>query len=160
MTESILLERFRMESDLATQATGEASVADDFVQFCRELPVHARQAQDALWRLVMEGKVTDFQQHGESLLKTLEGAIKAVSVAAWREQLRDVLADLEEVRQEHLSRWPWFSQEDVERAKAEASRGETSDMEDALARIAGVSREEWDRKVDTYEQQKRTAGRQ
>ncbi len=110
-----------------------------------------------MWDLLKAHRVDELQQVGETILAGLDGAIQAVAAFAEHttQPLSGVQAELEEIRREHLDTWPWFRQEDLDQARAEATRGETVDMDDAFAAIAGVSREEWQRRVDAYEKQKR-----
>jgi len=144
MTINVLLERFRFESDLVADTAQATPSRKGLVQLCRELPAHARQAWESLWDLVRERRVDEFQEAGEAFLKSLDGAIKALSsLAKLGESVQGVQADLEQLREEHKERWPWFRKEDVLEALAESARGETLPVDDAFAQIAGVSREEW-----------------
>ena len=110
-----------------------------------------------LWDLVKARRVDDLQQVGETILAGLDAAIQTVAVLAKNsvEPLAGVGAELEQIRREHLDTWPWFRQEDLDQARAEAARGETVEMDDAFAAIAGVSRAEWQRRVEAYQQRQR-----
>jgi hypothetical protein len=160
MTPHASLERLELETDLlADQPKREKGPSDRLegaILICKELPAHARQASQDLWKLLKAKQVDDLQEGGERFLFALDLAIQVAEIYACNTAmpLGDVRADLKQIRQEHLDRWPWFKQEDLDQAAAEAARGETVDMEDAFAAIAGVSREEWDGRVEAYQRQK------
>ncbi len=170
MNEVLLLERCRMESKLLDQfAAGWNNGAEaipalelkQVVRLCKDLPAHFRQAQDALWDRIMAGLVDDFQKTGEEFLAALDealGLLRKVAGQAQNGTLGAVLAELEQMRQEHQERWPWFTQKDLDEARAEAARGETLELTDAFAEIAGVSRERFLEMVKAHEQRKRDMG--
>jgi len=162
--DSLLHDRLRLEANLIagiSLETGRPNQRDqDAILICKDLPAHARQARQSLWELLKARKVEDLQEAGETILATLDLAIRVVGAFANRTQepLRGVQAELEQIRQEHLDRWPWLTQEDLDKAREEAARGDTIDIDDAFPAIAGVSRAEWESKLEAYQQKKRSQG--
>jgi hypothetical protein len=159
MSYTILLERLRMESELVARAVKNSTASGksngkQVALLCEELPAHARQVQEFLWETIWAGPSEDFQEAGETFRQLLDEMIDTLGklTALSNGSLAGVQADLEKLRREHVERWPWFSQQDVDQARAEDARGETVDMDDAFAGIAGVSREEWQRRVEARKQ--------
>ncbi len=170
MSESLLLDRCQLESRLVSQATatwdnGVQNIPEferkQVLLLCRELPGHLRQAQNALWDKIKARQVFDFQRVGEEFLAVVEESIALTRKLADRFQngaLGAVLTELEQLQTEHQERWPWFSQKDVDEAREASARGETMELTDAFAQIAGVSREQFLEMVKAHEQRKREKG--
>jgi hypothetical protein len=160
MPDSPLLERFRLEAELVASSSQEPGPSQrvDALVICGDLPAHARQAMKSLWGLLKAKRVDDLQACGEQILSTLDLAIRVVGAFAdhTKEPLRGVQAKLEQIRQEHLDTWPWFRKEDLDQVQAELDRGETVDMDDVFPALAGVSREEWEKRLEARQRQKRS----
>ena len=155
MSTDVLVERFRLEADLLARTTAENGSTprkSAVLLLSKDLPVHARQAWESLWDLVRDGMLDDLQETGESFLVVLDQAIGVVRAFGdhTEEPLRGIQANLERLRQEHKDSWPWCSEQDLDDARAEIVRGETLEMDDAFAEIAGVSREEWLQRVEEH----------
>jgi hypothetical protein len=64
------------------------------------------------------------------------------------DEVAAAIRKLERAGEAHTNNWPWFRKEDEDEALAEYARGETVPLEEAFAQIAGVSKEEWRRRVE------------
>jgi hypothetical protein len=159
MSTDVLVERFRLEADLVartTQEDGQNRRLEPLLLICKDLPAHARQAWESLWTQVRDQMLEDLQEAGESFLLVLDQAIVVVGAFAehTEEPLRGIQADLEQLRQEHKDAWPWCSEDEMDEARAESARGETLELDEAFAEIAGVSREEWLHRVEQHKRRK------
>ena len=164
MSTDVLVERFRLEADLLTRTTaknGSARLESAFLLISKDLPVHARQAWESLWHRVRDNMLDDLQEAGESFLLVLDQAIATVGAFEdhTEEPLRGIQANLEQLRQEHKDSWPWCSEQDLDEVRAEIVRGETLEMDDAFAEIAGVRREEWLRRTEEHKRNQRADNR-
>jgi hypothetical protein len=160
MSNNLLLERLRLETELLEGGTADqtepGSVAD-LALLCGEIPAHARMCRDSLFRRLVKGRRADeLEAKGQSFLSCVRQARKALSGLAtvFGGPFHRIQSELEQIEQEHLDRWPWLRKEDLDQARAEADRGETADVEDAFAAMAGVSREEWENRVEAHRHRK------
>jgi len=151
---TLLLERSKMESRLLAKANARED-ASAILVLAREIPNHLRQAHGALWGLVRFGPVDVLQELGEAFQEILDETIGTLRQLSANNPhlagLAGVQAEVEQLRQEHQERWPWFRMEDLGQALAESARGETLELDDAFAQIAGISREDWLRRVEDYQ---------
>ena len=160
MSDNLLLERFQLETELLETRTSdqtEPSLVADLALLCEEIPAHARMSRESLFRrLVKTRRADELEEAGQLFLTCVRRARKIISelAAEFGTPFARIQAELEQIEQEHLDRWPWFRKEDLDQARAEADRGETVDVEDAFAAMAGVSREEWETRVEAYQRQK------
>ena len=163
MPNDLLLKWLRLESNFATEIAQDAKteandhgidrfVAESLVGRMRALSTDLRQSCEKLWKdQVRERMVDQWQATGEAFLEVLDALVAATEeLAALGLPLQGVQSDIEQLRQEHKDRWPWFHKNDVEQALAESERGETLEVDEAFARIAGVSREEWVRRLEEH----------
>ena len=71
--------------------------------------------------------------------------------AAGRAELAAAAAAVERLRDDTLRHWPWPPTEgDIQRVREAVGRGETLELDAAFAEIAGVSTEEWRRRVEEH----------
>ncbi len=150
----LLMSRSIQETRLLASANARED-ASEILVLAQEIPSHLRQTHVALWNLVRSGPVDAIQAAGEEFLRQLDETIATLGALVSKNALLASLVDLgvevERLRQEHLDRWPWFQSQDIEEALAESARGETLELDDAFAQLAGVSREEWLQQVAAHE---------
>jgi hypothetical protein len=72
-------------------------------------------------------------------------------------QLEQVITRLRALKTQQGEAWLVANREEVEEALAAARRGESLELEDAFAEIAGVDRETWLRRVEEHKQRRRGA---
>jgi hypothetical protein len=123
----------------------------------KEIPAHARMSRESLFRMLVKTRRADkLEEKGQLLLTCVRQALKAISelAAVFGMPFHQIQAELEQIEQEHLDRWPWSKKEDLDQARAEAAQRETVDVEDAFAAMAGVSREEWENRVEAHQRWK------
>ena len=162
MSDNLLLERLQLETELLEARTAEQtepSLVADLALLCKEIPAHARMSRESLFRRLVETRRADeLEEEGQLFLTCVRQALKAMSelAAVFGSPFPRIQAELGQIEQEHLDRWPWLRKEDLEQARAEADRGETVDVEDAFAAMAGVSREEWENRVEVYQRRKQS----
>jgi hypothetical protein len=155
MSDNLLLERLRLEAELLNGRSAgqtEPSLVADLALLCKEIPAHARMSRESLFRrLVLTRHADQLEEEGQLLLTCVRHALKVMAelAAVFGAPFHQIQAELEQIEQEHLERWPWLRKEDLDQARAEAARGETVGVEDAFAAIAGLSREEWKNRVET-----------
>ena len=160
MSDNLLLERLRLEAELLTGRTAEQtepSLVSDLALLCKEIPAHARMSRESLFRRLVKTRQADkLEEAGQLFLTYVRLALKAMGelAAAFGVPFHQIQAELEQIEQEHLDRWPWLRKEDLDQARTEAARGETVDVEDAFAAMVGVSREEWESRVEGYQRRK------
>ena len=160
MSDNLLLERLRLEAELLEGRTAqqiEPSLVADLALLCKEIPAHARMCRESLFRRLVKSRRADkLEEEGQLFLTCVRQALKAMSelAAVFGVPFHQIQAELEQIEKEHLDRWPWVRKEDLDQARAEADRGETVDVEDAFAAMAGVSREEWENRVEVYQRRK------
>jgi len=163
MPDNVLLERFHLESELIRRPLVKEVGADaraDIILLCKEFPAHARQAHASAFRHIVRAHAPErFQAVGEGFLASLNNGILAMKgfITEYGFPLEGVLAELEKLRQEHQDRWLWFRQEEIDQARAEAEQGKTLELTDAFAQVAGVSREEWLRRVEDHKKRRQGA---
>ena len=164
MSDHLLLERLQFETELLGTRTVEQTkpgALADLTLLCQEIPAHARMSRESLFRrLVNERRADELEEEGCRFLACVRQARKAMSEMAFTFGMpfSGIQAELEQIEEEHLERWPWSRKADLEQARAEAERGETVDVEDAFAALAGVSREEWEGRVEAYRHRKESHG--
>jgi hypothetical protein len=162
MSENLLLERLQLETELLEGRTAEQTdpnLVVDLALLCQEIPAHARMSRESLFRRLVKTRQADkLEEEGQLFLTCVRQALKAMSelAAVFGVPFHQIQAELEQIEQEHLDRWPWVRKEDLDQARAEAARGETVDVEDAFAAMAGVSREEWETRVEAYQRRKQS----
>ena len=156
MSDNLLLERFRLEAELLEGRTAEQtepSLVADLALLCKEIPTHARMSRESLFRRLVKSRRADkLEEEGQLFLTCVRRSLKAMAelAAEFGVPFHQIQAELEQLEKEHLDRWPWLRKEDLDQARAEADRGETVDVADAFAAMAGVSREEWENRVEVY----------
>jgi len=159
-SDNLLLERLPLEAELLKGRTAEQtepSLVADLALLCKEIPAHARMSRESLFRRLLKTRQKDkLEEEGQLFLTCVRQALKAMAelAAVFGAPFQQIQAELEQIEQEHLDRWPWLRKEDLDQARAEAAQGETVDVEDAFAAIAGVSREELENRVEAYQRRK------
>ena len=138
--------------------------AEVFVREALALPPLVHKAWASVTRRVGSGQIDDYGEAGKRILSVLVATAASLGRAlAYAEsvagrtrrpvaglaELRDSSRQFEEWRQRAMRSWLWPpTAEEWARIKEDMARGEGLELEDAFAEIAGVSREEWLRRVD------------
>jgi hypothetical protein len=93
----------------------------------------------------------------EELVRSLEGVTGRPP--AGRAELAAARGEVERLRDQTLRHWPWPpTAGDVQRVREEVGRGEALELDAAFADIAGVSPEEWKRRVEEQKRLRAGAG--
>ncbi len=182
MSENILfcLARSRLRADEETVESWKAEHreavlardVEDIVLACLDYPgLMARLWNSALPR-IRDHQITDLQQAGEALGGLFDGTLDFLgSLRQWTREfeaaghnvqgareLDRVIEQLQEMKKDVLAHWPWFSEKDVEEARAAHARGECLELDEAFATIADVDKETWRERVEEYKRAKRSDG--
>jgi hypothetical protein len=154
-----------LESWSPTQEKGfSPTKSEEVIRRCLELPhLLARISRDAFVSAPVSADPAAVRRNIRLLfiaarlsvhtaLAMAEAVVEEGVQVAGAEKLPGVLKLLEEQQDGVLRYWTLFSEEDVAEARAAHARGECLEMADALAEVAGVTREEWLAKVEERQQ--------
>jgi hypothetical protein len=115
--------------------------------------------------------ISDYQQTGQEVVGLIDEGLYILSeirnqARAYVEaghavrRLNDLdaaIRHLETLKAEITANWPWLDANDLRAAREAEARGETLELDEAFAQIAGMSKEDWLRRVEEH---KRRTGRQ
>jgi hypothetical protein len=152
-----------------------AREVEEAIREFSDLPDRVREAhrQCYLSLLAMAGKkeAVDLRQLGDSLIGRFDSALMVMRpLSQWMQRLKQKnvaveggeelerkIAELERFRKETNERWPWpMSAKEWEEAVRECEEEGGYSLEETFAHAAGVSVEEWLKKVEDH---KRRTGR-
>lgn len=154
------VESWKVEHDHAMIARS----AEDLVRLCLHAPAIVKELWSKTFAKLRDGAVEDHNEIRRELWTLIENILKILSAArdlahgsAQKGYLVAGISDLERAiaevqEQKHLifEHWSEFSQETVDRARAEYARGEFLELFDAFASIAGVDRATWLKRVEEH----------
>lgn len=174
MSESILFRLYRGQVRALAETVEawkaehrEAMIArdvEDMVRVCLDFPAMLTRIYGSAWDRIRANELEDYMKTGEALQDLVRdttellhsirvlahGFVEAGHSLEGTSQLEDVLARLEDLRQEINRCWPWFSQEEIDAGRADQARGEFLDLDKAFAQIAGVDQETWCKRLEEH----------
>ena len=153
----------RSPQELARSAREAAGV----VAAALEIPGVVRSLWESTVDLVPLGGITDYATTGERLFKSFDQALAILHemddltrtfAGAGRpipraDELAEAIRQVETLKGQALEFWP-YSAAAVADGLAEHGRGETVELSEAFAGIAGLSKEEWLRRVEAHKRAK------
>src|SRR5207244_1333075 len=128
-----------------------------------EIPGVVRSLWESTLDLVPLGGITDYPKTGEQLFKSFDQALTILHEMddltrtfagtdrpiPQADQLPEAIRQVETLKNQALGFWP-YSAASVADGLAEHARGETENLAEAFANIAGVSKDEWLRRVEAH----------
>jgi hypothetical protein len=149
----------------ASQGGRAALTADevaDAVQECLEYPdALKRLVRRAAHRLFHPDAAEDLNEGRRSLLARLDAALDAMEAvqpladafdAPQRQALSDAVAEVRRLKDETFRHWPEMTPPLLDEARERMRRGEGVPLDEAFAEAAGVSVEEFRRRVEARRQ--------
>ncbi len=133
----------------------------EFADLPKRVRDYHRQCYHTLHAAAGKPEAVDLQKIGESLRESFDSALVVLkTLRKWvhrlaeggksvsgGEDLDETITNLEQFREESVERWPWPPTVDE---MAESEKEEGTSLEDTFAEAAGVTVEEWLRRVEEH----------
>src|SRR5439155_1021713 len=84
------------------------------------------------------------------VVRQLAAARQTASRIEHADRLQKVCVWVAQLQHNHATGWPRLDPVNLQELRASVARGESLEITDAFAEIAGVTREEWLRRVEEY----------